>query len=82
MQVKIFSEILGKEFEGDKFEIIKRHVEILRKYYEEDWLTLYMRKHFLWYTSDTPKASKYRLQIATSKSIYESLEILKEIFSN
>jgi tRNA-dihydrouridine synthase B len=78
----IFSEVLGKKFDGDKFEIVKRHVEILRKYYDEDWLTLYMRKHFLWYVSDIDGAKNLRAKLATSPSIDESLLILKEIFSN
>ncbi|MBP3345256.1 MAG: tRNA dihydrouridine synthase DusB [Clostridia bacterium] len=77
----IFQELQGKKFEGDKFELIKRHVEILRNHYEEDWLTLYMRKHFLWYASGIEGASKVRLELATSPSIDKSLEILKEILS-
>ena len=78
----IFNELLGKEFEGDKFEVICRHVEVLRKHYDEDWLTLYMRKHFLWYVNGMDKASALRLKLATSPSVDESLKILKEIFEN
>ncbi|MBE7074330.1 MAG: tRNA-dihydrouridine synthase family protein [Clostridiales bacterium] len=77
----LFSLLQGKEFDGDKFELIKRHVEILRKYYDEDWATLYMRKHFLWYTSSIEGASKYRIQLSTSDSLDKSLDILKEILS-
>lgn len=76
----IFSEILGKPFEGDKFEVIKRHVDVLRRYYDESWLTLYMRKHFLWYVNGTTKASEIRLKLATSPSIDESLQLLQELF--
>lgn len=77
----IFQELLGEKFEGNIYEIAKRHVEILRKYYQEDWLTLYMRKHFLWYVSSVPCASELRLKLATSPSIDESLQILQKIFS-
>ncbi len=76
----LFSELLGKEFEGNKFDVIKRHVEVLRKYYDETWLTLYMRKHFLWYASEVEGASKIRLSLATSPSIDHSLKLLKELF--
>ena len=76
----IFTELLGKEFQGDKFAVIKRHVEVLRKYYDESWLTLYMRKHFLWYAGGVEGASKLRLSLATSPSIDHSLELLKELF--
>ena len=78
----IFQELTGKSFNGNKLDVIKKHVEILRKYYDEDWLTLYMRKHFLWYVSGEEKASKIRLQLATSPSIDQSLKLLEEIFEN
>ena len=78
----VFHEILGKKFQGNKFDVIKEHVETLRKYYDEKWLTLYMRKHFLWYVSGEDKASKIRLQLATSDSIDKSLFLLQEIFEN
>ena len=78
----IFQELTGKSFNGNKLDVIKKHVEILRKYYDEDWLTLYMRKHFLWYVSGEEKASKIRLALATSPSIDQSLKLLEEIFEN
>ena len=78
----IFKEVLGEKFEGDKFEIIKRHVDVLRQHYDENWLTLYLRKHFLWYVSGEEKASQIRLKLATSQSIDESLLLLQEIFEN
>ena len=76
----MFGEVLGKNFEGNKLEIIKRHVEVLRENYDEDWLTLYLRKHFLWYVSGEEGASKIRLELATSPSVDESLRLLSEIY--
>lgn len=78
----IFTELKGKSFEGDKFEVIKRHVEILRENYKEEWLNLYLRKHFLWYASGFEGASKVRLALATSPSVDDSLKILKELMAN
>ena len=78
----IFQALLGKTFEGNKFEVIKRHVSVLRKYYKESWLTLYLRKHFLWYVSGVKEATDIRLKLATSPSIDYSLELLKNIFDN
>ena len=77
----IFTELQGKEFDGDKFEIIKRHVEVLQRFYDEAWLTLYLRKHFLWYASGVEGSSKVRLELATSDSVEKSLNILKELLS-
>ncbi|MBQ8792013.1 MAG: tRNA-dihydrouridine synthase, partial [Clostridia bacterium] len=77
----LFQELQGKDFDGDKFEIIKRHTDILLANYDQQWATLYMRKHFLWYASGVEGVSKYRIELATSDSIDKSLEILKEIMS-
>ncbi len=78
----IFSEILGKELSDiDKFKVISEHVATLRKHYEESWLALYLRKHFLWYTLGERGGSEKRLQLATSPSVDESLRILAEIFN-
>lgn len=78
----IFQELLGQPFYGNKFEVIQRHVNVLRQNYDEEWLTLYLRKHFLWYVSGEEGASKTRLKLATSPSVDESLKLLKEIFKN
>ena len=76
----IFSELLGKDIEINRYEVAKKHVEILRTYFDEKWIRLYMRKHFLWYISGVEGASKYRLELATSNDIDQSLEILRQIF--
>lgn len=78
----IFSELLGKPFTGNKFDVIKDHVRILREHYDEEWLTLYMRKHFLWYVNGIKDATDVRLALATSPSIDNSLQILQELFDS
>lgn len=76
----IFSELKGNKFDGDVMSVIDKHVEILRKHFEEDWLVKYMRKHFLWYLTGVDCASELRLKVATSPSIDESLKILSKVF--
>lgn len=75
----IFDELKGNSLPNDKFALIKRHVEILRENYDEKWLTMYLRKHFLWYCFGLEGASEKRLAIATSESVDQSLKILQEI---
>ena len=77
----IFQELLGRRFKGSKFDVVRMHVEELKKYYDEAWLTLYMRKHFLWYASGVEGASEIRRELATSPSIDKSLELLREILN-
>lgn len=77
----IFKELKeGHIVQVDKYKVVKEHIETLRKYYNEEWLTLYIRKHLLWYAKDLPKASTIRMTLATCKDIDECLEILKECF--
>ena len=77
----IFAELKGNKFNGDVMSVVEKHVEILRKYYDEDWLVKYMRKHFLWYLSGIDGASESRLKVATSPSIDSSLELMADIFN-
>jgi len=76
----IFSELQGKNPDVNRYKVAKKHVEILRQYFDEKWIRLYMRKHFLWYLSGIDKAREYRAQIATSDNIDYSLELFKKIF--
>lgn len=76
----IFREVLEGKTDVNVYEVAKEHVEILRQYYDEKWLKLYIRKHFLWYVSNVDGASKFRAELATSNDVDKSLEILKEIF--
>ena len=45
----LFAKLLGKRPRINKFEDIKRHIEILRANHDEKWIRLYIRKHLLWY---------------------------------
>lgn len=74
----IFDLLKNKKEPKNKFDIIKQHIEILQKYYDEKWITLYIRKHLLWYLNGVKGASEMRGQIATSDDIQKSLEILKQ----
>ena len=76
----IFSILKGKNEEIDRFEVVKKHIDILREHFDENWLKLYMRKHFLWYACDLPMSSSVRLKLATCDDIDACLEILKESF--
>ena len=76
----IFDELKGRPFVGNRFEAVKHHVDVLRGLYDEKYLTLYLRKHFLWYCAGVDGASELRQKLATSPSIDQSLAILQELF--
>ena len=78
----IFAELKNLDLKIDKFEVVKKHVQILREHFEESWLKLYIRKHLLWYASDLPMSASLRLKLATCDDIDLCLEILKEAFDD
>ncbi len=65
----------------DKFSIIETHIKTLQKYYSDEVLCTTLRKHFLWYIRDIKDAGKYRLKLALTKNLDESLKLLKEILT-
>ena len=74
----IFAELKEKII-GSKFELIKTHIEILRKYYDENWICAHIRKHLLWYVQGIEGVGKIRLKLATTTNLDEALEILKTV---
>ncbi len=72
----IFAELLSKPI-CDVFQLLKVHVDLLRTYYPEKWLTLYLRKHFLAYANTFNAKSDTKKILSISQSIDESLKILK-----
>lgn len=78
----IFAELKNLDIKVDKFETVKKHIEILRMHFDENWLKLYIRKHLLWYASDLPMSASLRLKLATCDDINLCLEILKEAFAD
>lgn len=76
----IFAELKNLDLKIDKHEMIKKHIEILRKYFDESWLKLYIRKHLLWYASDLPMSASLRLKLATCDDVDLCLELLKDAF--
>lgn len=73
----IFAELSSRDVK-DKFSQILSHVEILRRYYPEKWLTLHLRKHFLSYAASFGAKAEVKRKLAVSPSIDESLQMLKD----
>lgn len=77
----LFAELKDLQMKVDKFEVVKKHIELLREHFEESWLKLYIRKHLLWYACDLPMSASLRLKLATCDDIDACLEILKDAFA-
>lgn len=77
----LFAQLKGRDLKIDKFEVVKKHIELLRQHFEENWLKLYIRKHLLWYVSDLPMTASVRLKLATCDDIDACLDIIREVFA-
>ena len=73
--------LLEKDERFIKYICAKKHVQILKKFYTDDFIVKYMRKHFLWYCSGFKNLSK-KVEIAKSLNLENSLKILKEIITS
>ena len=76
----LFSELKGQEIEVDKYAVVKKHIDILREHFDEDWLKLYIRKHLLWYAKELPLSASLRFQLSTCDDIDKCLALLRDAF--
>lgn len=78
----IFAELLGKKVKFDKFSIIEKHVNMLKEKFSEDYLSSYLKKHFLWYLKEETGANKVKIEICKEKDLNKCMIILKEFLKN
>lgn len=76
----IFARLKG-DTQGSRYEMIQKHIQVLKKYYDEKWICIHIRKHLLWYTQGIEGASKIRLKLATTTNLDESLALLKQVLN-
>lgn len=79
---EVFAEILGKDIALSKYEIICKHIEILKKYYNESFINGHMRKHLLWYIKGYNGASELKNFVSTESDILKVLKRMKEFLEN
>lgn len=65
---------------AEKFKAIQTHVSELKKIYPERYLSVYMRKHFLWYAKGFANISQKKLELARIENTDEGLKVLQEIY--
>ncbi|MBQ8749210.1 MAG: tRNA dihydrouridine synthase DusB [Clostridia bacterium] len=75
----IFSILSGKNPPYSKFDAVKKHIEILRKYYSDDYLTKYLRKHFLWYVSGIENIKPVKVKLSMCDDLNDALQTLKQV---
>lgn len=74
---EIFSLLSGKKPPYSKYEAVKKHIKILQKYFDDNMLVHYMRKHFLWYVSGLDNIKEIKRQLAVCEDLNTAIELLK-----
>lgn len=74
----IFSLIKGKE-PLDKYNLIEEHINMLKQYFSDKYISTTMRKHLLWYVAGEKCATGIKREIATTENVEDSLKLIKEI---
>lgn len=72
----VFNTLKEREQNVDLLETITKHIEVLKKYFNDKYISLTMRKHLLWYISGIENANKIKPTISTQEDINESLNII------
>lgn len=71
----VFSTLLGIVNHESRYDYAMKHIEILRKYYSDNYINKYFRKHFLWYMSGISNSSEAKQQIVRASTLNEALDI-------
>jgi len=78
----LFKELLGQIEENNQLYFIKKHIEILKKYYPDRFIVKHMRKHILWYLKNIRNATKLKVEIVKEPDLNKVLCQLDEIFKS
>ena len=76
----IFSELLGIEHNKDKMFYIKKHIEILRTVYPDEFIVRQMRKHILCYLKGERNCAELKRNIVLINDLNEVISLLDKFF--
>lgn len=74
---EIFAKLTGNKTIKTRYEIIKKHVNLLRENYKDNFIGGHMKKHFLWYLKGYTGAGAIKCKVATEPSVDKTLEIIR-----
>ena len=79
---EVFAELLGRGVNISRYDIVEKHVNLLRNYFPENFISGHIRKHLLWYLKGYAGAGAIKLQISTEPDIDKVLEIMRKFMEN
>lgn len=77
----VFGEITGKKIDNiNKFDIIKKHIEMLQKNYPNEFVSGHIRKHLLWYLKGEPNSTDIKPYVSCEPDLGNVLDTLEKFF--
>ena len=76
---QIFSTLNKKECKMTKLEAYKKHVQILRKYFSDDYIVKYMRKHLVGYLAGIEGVNKIKREVLVNCNLNEVMSIMESV---
>lgn len=78
---EIFAECLGNNVKVNKFDQIKKHIQILQKFYDDKLIMLTMRGVACHYIKKIRESAQIKVQISKATLIQEILQLLSDFFN-
>lgn len=78
----LFKELLGEKEERNQLYFIKKHIELLGKFYPSRFVVKHMRKHILWYLKSIKNATKLKAEIVQELDLNKVMEKLEQVFES
>ena len=76
---EIFRECRGKTTTLKTIDYVKKHIDILRKYYSDNMIVHYMRKHFLWYMKNYKNSKSAKVEVVKLDTIDEVIKLFEKL---
>ena len=64
-----------------KLEAYEKHIAILRKYFSDDYIVKYMRKHIVGYLAGIEGVNKIKAALLTNCNLEEVMQIMRQTLS-
>lgn len=78
---QIFALLKGESCEMTKLEAYEKHIAILRKYFSDDYIVKYMRKHIVGYLAGIEGVNKIKAALLTNCNLEEVMQIMRQTLS-
>lgn len=79
---EIFEEILKRKQKTlsmkQKLKQVLKHIEVLKKYHNENYINMTMRKHILNYLKEFKNASLLKVEVCKAETLDDMVEVLKQ----